>query len=219
MLCYVTLICWWRENGSQRNKIKGTACLHGERSTSLVFFEMVMSVYVVLWLSVSLLTSATAHQTAAISAARRFVTGAAERARDAFACVVRTVIRRLIHVHQVFGRGQVVTTVLNLQLAAFVYLDFGRAVVLIFEKISNLLKFLDLDVSERTNRISLICNIYNVLMYFYVDICSVNPVNITIIIVVVRGTTDSIMYVRALTNTIMWTHEMDVYLILYASKN
>lgn len=83
-------------------------------------------------------TSPAAHETAAVSAARRPVARSAVGAEHSRSRVVRTVIGTLVDVDQVFSGGQVVAAVLDLQLAAFVDLDFGGAVVFVFQVVADL---------------------------------------------------------------------------------
>lgn len=87
---------------------------------------------------VRVVPSPAAHEVAAVGRSRRPVADAPLGAPGSGQLVGHAVVGRLVDVHQVLGRGQVVAGVADLQLAAVVDLDLGGAVVLVLQVVADL---------------------------------------------------------------------------------
>lgn len=86
---------------------------------------------------VRVVPSPATHEVAAVRRGRRPVADPPLSAPGAGQLVGHAVVGRLVDVHQVLGRGQVVAGVSDLQFAAVVDLDFGGAVVLVLQVVSD----------------------------------------------------------------------------------
>ncbi|CAN8018851.1 unnamed protein product, partial [Ixodes persulcatus] len=87
---------------------------------------------------VAVVAATAAHEAAAVGGRRGLVAAPARGAQRAQGVIGDAVVRRLVHVHQVLGRGHVEAPLAHLKFAPAVHLHLGGRVVLVFEVVAHL---------------------------------------------------------------------------------